>query len=105
MKQKQVSCLILQRERRRLDLPESVLKEEEMRAGAWREEMGLEQVEIDAMVGQHPEELDRIIIDALAPFYDASLDRRVDRVRAAWEANTRPALPRRAHDGDYRLRC
>ena len=88
MKQKQVSCLILQRERRRLDLPESVLKEEEMRAGAWREEMGLEQVEIDAMVGQHPEELDRIIIDALAPFYDATLDRRVDRVRAASEANT-----------------
>ena len=40
------------------------------------------------MVGQDAEELDRIIIDALAPFYDASLDRRVDRVRAAWEANT-----------------
>lgn len=46
--------------------------------------MGVEQTEIDALASLQPELLRQITRDALAPFYDHQLDRRVARARRQW---------------------
>jgi hypothetical protein len=61
-------------------LPSTPLKESEKRASRWREAYGVEQTEIDALAALRPNLLARIAHDALGPFFDRSLDRRV------WEA-------------------
>jgi hypothetical protein len=58
---------------RRLGLPETPLKETERRAAKWREKMGWEQTEIDALATLAPAVLNRIIVEAVEPFYDATL--------------------------------
>jgi hypothetical protein len=58
------------------DLPESFLKETELRAGAWRARWGREQTEIDALAALRPDVLRDIANDALRPFFDDTLERR-----------------------------
>jgi hypothetical protein len=60
----------------RFNLPSTPLKETEKRANKWREIMGREQSEVDAMLSLHPGELTRIVRRAIAPFYDRQLERR-----------------------------
>jgi hypothetical protein len=67
-------------------LPGSPLKETERRADKWRQATGLEQTEVDAMVTLHPGEFEEIIVDAIAPFFDRTLARRVAAARAKWLA-------------------
>jgi hypothetical protein len=43
-----------------------------------------EQTEIDALAALRPDELQRIALEALAPFYDFTLDERAAAVRDAW---------------------
>lgn len=62
---------------REYGLPSTPLKAKELRAGPWVAATGVEQTEIDALAALRPKLLDRIAREALAPFYDTSLDRRV----------------------------
>ncbi len=73
-------------------LPSSPLKETERRGDAWRAAMGIEQTEIDALASLQPRLLRRIAREALAPFFDASLARRVMEARSAWLAAAQAAI-------------
>ncbi|MFL5265368.1 MAG: hypothetical protein ACJ8AH_02030, partial [Stellaceae bacterium] len=77
---------------RELGLPSSPLKYTEKRAQKWREAMGHEQTEIDAMVGLHPEALRAAICEAIRPYYDNSLATRVLQAEAMWLRDARAAL-------------
>jgi len=68
-----------------LGLPSTPLKETERRADRWRAAFGVEQTEIDALATLQPQILARIIREAITPFYDSSLDRRVYEAREEWE--------------------
>ena len=84
---------------RGLNLPSTPLKETEKRASKWRERMGHEQTEIDALAALRPEELTRIALDALKPFFDFTLDERCGRaatnssIAAHRKLAAHPALP------------
>jgi hypothetical protein len=67
-----------------LGLPSSPLKAEEKRADKWRAAFGVEQTEIDALATLQPEVLRQIAEDAIAPFYDSTLDRRVAQAEREW---------------------
>ena len=75
-------------------LPSTPLKETERRADRWRELFGVEQTEIDALSALQPELLARIVRDAMAPFHDASLARRVSDARTDWERRAQVELER-----------
>jgi hypothetical protein len=45
----------------------------------------LEQTEIDALAQLRPGELRRIAIEAIAPFYDSTLNLRADEAQRAWQ--------------------
>jgi hypothetical protein len=51
-------------------------RKKEQRADAWVEAMGTEQTEIDALAELQPDLLRQIAHDAIAPFYDRTLDGR-----------------------------
>jgi hypothetical protein len=77
---------VLPEQVRMYGLPSSVLKETEKRAGAWREALGIDQTEVDALTTPAmADTLRRIARDALDPFYDWTLDVRVMEARSAWE--------------------
>jgi hypothetical protein len=82
---------------RELGLPSSPLKQTEKRASRWRQIHGHEQTEIDAMVELHPGALRAAVFDAIAPFYDADLARRVHEVAEEWRQKAVEAL--KAHPG------
>ena len=69
---------------RPLGLPGSPLKEGERRADKWRQRMGIEQIEIDSLATLAPDKLTKIVIDAVKPFYDGSLARRVNEAYRDW---------------------
>jgi hypothetical protein len=62
-------------------LPTAPLKDTETRADKWQQAMGVAQTEIDAIAALRPDLLRHIARDAIAPFYDYELDRRVARYR------------------------
>jgi hypothetical protein len=64
------------------DLPDSPIKPGEKRAKKWREKWGREQVEIDALAALRPELLDQIVREAVAPYFDPTLDDRFDEAMA-----------------------
>jgi hypothetical protein len=69
---------------REYGLPSTPLKATERRADAWTAAMGIEQTEIDALAALQPDLLDRLARQAIAPFYDTGLDRRVAEARNWW---------------------
>jgi hypothetical protein len=70
----------------RLGLPSTPLKATEKRADGWRARWGgLEQTEIDALAALRPDELRRITEDAVAPFFDPTLEARSFDARRAWQ--------------------
>lgn len=77
---------------RTLGLPSTPLKDTELRAAGWRERYGVEQTEIDALATLQPATLSRIVRDAVAPFFDATLTSRVSRAREAWEEEAQEAF-------------
>jgi hypothetical protein len=90
------------------ELPSSVLKETEKRAGAWREAMGIEQTEIDALASLQPDLLREIARAALDPFYGWQLDSRVAQERRRWLGEAQAALERQLHPellGEVRQRA
>jgi hypothetical protein len=54
--------------------------------------MGVAQTEIDALAALKPELLQQIALDAIAPFYDYTLDHRVDSARREWLAQAQARL-------------
>lgn len=60
------------------------MKETERRADKWRARFGVEQTEIDALATLRPQQLAQIVEEAVAPYWDQTLDdRRVEAVREA----------------------
>jgi len=74
------------------DLPSTPLKEDEKRAGAWKEAWNREQTEIDALATLQPEVLRQIANDAVKPFFDATLERRVESAINEWNETAQDAL-------------
>ena len=68
-----------------LDLPSTPLKESERRADGWREKFGREQTEIDALNALRPGALREIVIEAVKPYFDDSLDQRVASAEREWQ--------------------
>ena len=70
-------------------MPSTPLKKTEKRKKKWREHWGgLEQTEIDALVELYPDRLRAMTMDAIAPFYDATLAERVREVADEWREKT-----------------
>jgi hypothetical protein len=69
---------------REYGLPSTPLKDTETRADRWRDVMGVEQTEIDALASLRPALLRAIVEDAVAPFFDHGLDRRVEQAEIDW---------------------
>ena len=68
------------------------LKETERRADKWRDRMGWEQTEIDALATLQPGVLDRIVREAIDPFYDHKLFARVESARWKWRRAAQAAI-------------
>lgn len=83
------------------ELPEAPLKREEKRAANWQALMGVEQTEIDYLVQLRPALLRQLAVKAIEPFYDRTLDRRVEKAAEEWrsEAQPTPRPIRRAGPG------
>jgi hypothetical protein len=69
---------------REYGLPYTPLKETERRGDSWRELMGVEQTEIDALASLRPDLLREIARDALDQFFDHTLDSRVFAAESQW---------------------
>jgi hypothetical protein len=83
---------------RELDLPSTPLKATELRGDRWREAFGVEQTEVDALATLQPRTLDRIVRQAIRPFFDMSLDERVSTARFEWHKEAQAVLD--AHTDD-----
>ena len=75
-----------------LGLPSTPLKESELRAAGWRARYGVEQTEIDALATLRPDALLKIAEAAIEPFYDSSLDQRVEEAKEDWLASANESL-------------
>ena len=89
---------------REYDLPDSPLKEGEGRGQKWREAFGVEQTEIDALATLQPDLLRELAEDAIAPFYDSTLDARVDLARVEWRQQAQEMLDEQTGDRLEQLR-
>lgn len=80
-----------------LGLPSTPLKEKEKRADRWKAAFGIEQTEIDAMLSteERIKLLTRMVEDAVAPYFDATLKERVAEARAAWMEQARALVAER----------
>jgi hypothetical protein len=74
------------------ELPSTPLKLKEKRGPRWKELMGVEQTEIDALTSLHPELLEQQARDAIAPYFDYTLTPRVAKAYAKWRAKEQLAL-------------
>jgi hypothetical protein len=69
---------------REYGLPSMPLKDTERRADKWTAAMGVEQTEIDALASLRSDLLRTIARDALTPFFDRTLARRVNEAKQEW---------------------
>jgi DNA topoisomerase VI subunit B len=77
---------------RALGLPSTPLKATERRADKWRARTGHGQVELDALIALRPDELRRIALEALRPFYDFTLDARCAAAFQEWRVEAAKRL-------------
>lgn len=74
-------------------LPSSPLKPSEKRADKWRRATGTEQTEINALMVPHRRaDLDRMIRDALNPWFDASLADTAEALQDEWHERASAAI-------------
>ena len=71
---------------REYNLPSTPLKAKEKRAPAWIAATGVEQTEIDALATLQPQLLESLAREAISPFFDSTLARRVRAARNEWLA-------------------
>jgi hypothetical protein len=67
-------------------LPESVIKDSEKRAGAWKAAMQWEQTEIDAAVSLAPDAFAKVVENSLLQYFDKSLANRAAEAKRELEA-------------------
>lgn len=77
---------------REYGLPSTPLKDTERRGDAWQAAMGVEQTEIDALASLRPDLLQQLARDAIAPFYDYELGRRVTAAYWEWKERAQEVL-------------
>jgi hypothetical protein len=65
--------------------------------------MGIEQTEIDALAALQPQLLEQVAVDAMAPFFDATLEMRVNAARVRWLAEAQAVVDAET-DTDQRQR-
>ena len=68
----------------------------------WTEKTGVLQTELEALIEDKPEEMERMARDAIAPFYDPTLAERVTRARERWEREAQALIDARTAD-DHEL--
>ena len=73
-------------------LPETPLKETEKRANRWFDAYGVMQTEVDALATLQPDLLTTLAREAVSPFFDATLARRVASVRDRWLSEAQSAV-------------
>ena len=61
----------------------------------WTEKTGVLQTELEALIEDKPEEMERMARDAIAPFYDPTLAERVTRARERWEREAQALIDAR----------
>jgi hypothetical protein len=76
----------------RLGLPSTPLKDTERRADRWRQAMGHEQTEIDALIALDPDALREIARDSVRPFFDETLADRTRQSEEEWLGQTAELL-------------
>ena len=79
-------------------LPSSPLSPKELRRTRWRERMGVQQTEIDALLTRHPGALTAMIREALKPYYDPTLNSRVRRAEGEWRADAEAKIEEQIAD-------
>jgi hypothetical protein len=84
---------------REYGLPSTPLKDTERRGDKWLTAMGIQQTEIDALAALQPNLLRRIAADAISPFFDNTLHRRVTEAKQEWLANAQQAVDEQAGGG------
>jgi hypothetical protein len=87
---------------REYDLPSTPLRETERRGDRWREVMGREQTEIDALAALRPGVLRDIAETAVEPFFDYSLGDRAGEAHYQWHTE---AIARLEGHPDYQAVC
>jgi hypothetical protein len=81
-----------------LGLPSAPIKPSEKRAPKWREAWsGAEQTEIDALIELAPNDLRRIVREAVRPYFDFTLANRLQAAESAWFVENETRLE--AHPG------
>jgi hypothetical protein len=75
-----------------LGLPSTPLKETEKRADRWRAAFGVEQTEIDALATLQPGVLRGIVEDTFDPYFDHTLEDRVEAAHAEWIEQAQQAI-------------
>jgi hypothetical protein len=83
---------------REYGLPSTPLKDTERRADNWQDATGVAQTEIDALAALQPDLLWQITNDAIAPFYDETLDDRVAQAEQDWLAQAQAVLDEQTND-------
>jgi hypothetical protein len=73
-------------------LPSTPLKVTERRGDKWREAMGVDQTEIDAIAALQPAVLRRMARDAIKPFFDPTLKARCAEAEEEWRAACQEAI-------------
>lgn len=87
-------------------LPSTPMKSTERRADRWQQEMGVDQTEIDSLAALRPDLLNRLALDAIAPFYDSDLDLRVFEAKSRWLDRAQEAVEHSLdHDHLDRIRA
>jgi hypothetical protein len=79
-------------------LPSTPLKDTEKRADKWTASHGVAQTEIDALAALQPDLLARIAEDAISPFYDDSLDGRVQQAIQDWQHEAQQIIDQQTGD-------
>jgi hypothetical protein len=87
-----------------LDLLSTPLKPTEQRAARWREAMGHEQTEIDALSALRPEALTTIAREAIKPYSDATLAERTHAAEHDWRDESEELLERLPAYADARTK-
>jgi hypothetical protein len=75
-----------------LGLPSTPLKDGEKRADRWIEAFSIQQTEIDALMVLHPDTLREMIEAAFEPYFDDTLERRVEAAEFEWLEEAQAAI-------------
>ena len=77
---------------RELGLPSTPLKDGEKRADKWTEAFSIAQTEIDALLVLRPDVLRELVEAAFEPYYDDTLEDRVEAAEMAWSEEAQQAI-------------